>query len=138
MRTKSKLPRRITLLLWLVLIITTWNLIRLITGIAWRDTLEAYAAKPGPFYIGFTGALWSGIGIFLFWSFIRGSNWTRISILVTGFIYATWIWADRLFVQSQLHANWPFDLLVTLILLSFMTAVVLDPSNQIYFLKRDL
>jgi hypothetical protein len=125
-------------MLWLVLIITVWNLIRLVTSIAWHDTLKSYAPEPGPIFISFSGAIWTVIGLFLFWSFIRGYSWTRISILITSFVYAGWIWADRLFVQTQVRANWPFDFLVTLIVLCFMTAVILDPSNQIYFLKRDL
>jgi hypothetical protein len=124
-------------MLWLVLIITVWNLIRLVTSIAWRDTLKSYAPEPGPTFIGFSGAIWTVIGLFLFWSFIRGYSWTRVSILITSFVYAGWIWADRLFVQTQLRANWPFDLLATLILLSFVAGVVLNPHNQKYFLKRE-
>jgi hypothetical protein len=138
MKAKSKLPLRITLLLCLVLIITAWNLVRLLTSIGWRDTLETYDSYPGPIYIGLTGALWTLAGLFILWSFIKSAYWTRNAILISSFVYVIWFWMDRIFVQSQLRANWPFDLLATIILLGFISAVVLDPHNQIYFLKRDL
>jgi hypothetical protein len=111
---------------------------RLATSLGWRVTLETYAPRPGPFYIGLTGAIWTFIGLFLLWSFIRRASWSRISFLIAGFIYGSWIWLDKLFIQPQLRLNWPFDLLVTLILLGFTIAVVLDPQNKIFFQKRDL
>ena len=138
MNTHARLPLRITLLLWLVLILTAWNLTRLATGIGWRVTLETYAPWPGPLYIGLTGATWTLIGLFLLWSFIRRAPWCRISFLIAGFIYGSWDWLDKLLIQPQLRLNWPFDLLITLILLGFTIAVVLDPQNKIFFQKRDL
>jgi hypothetical protein len=138
MQTRSKFPLRITILLWLVLIITAWNFVRVVTSIAWHNTLETYAAKPGPFYIGLTGTIWTLIGLFLLWSFIRGARWTRLIFLITGSGYSIWIWVDKLFIQASLRANWPFDLLTTILLLSYTVVIVLDPHNQIYFMKRDL
>ena len=138
MQIHPKLPLRITLLLWLVLIITAWNIVRLATSIAWHDTLETYAPWPGPFYIGLNGAIWALTGAVLFWGFARGTSWSRIAFLVTSFVYVIWFWMDRFFIQPQVRANWPFDLLITIILLGFTTAVVLDRRNHIYFLKRDL
>ena len=134
----SRLPTRITLLLWLVLIITAWNFIRLVTSITWHGTLETYAPRPGPFYIGVTGATWTLAGLCILWGFIRGARWTRMVLLIASFAYSVWDWADKLFVQAQLRANWQFDLLTTILLFSFMSVVVLDPHNQIYFMKRDL
>jgi hypothetical protein len=122
----------------MVLIITAWNLVRLVTSIGWRVTLETYAPWPGPFYIGLTGAIWTFMGLFLFWSFVAGASWSRIGLLICGFVYSIWFWVDRLFIQPQVRANWPFGLLVTIILLGFTSAVVLDTHNQIYFVKRDL
>src|ERR1700690_1126640 len=127
MQIHSKLPLRITLLLWLVLIITSWNMVRLATSIGWHVTLETYAPWPGPFYIGLTGAIWSLIGMVLFWGFLISASWTRLALLIGGYLYSIWFWVDRLFVQSQVRANWLFDLLATIILLGFATAVVLDP-----------
>ena len=138
MNQHPKLPLRITLLLWLVLILTAWNIVRFATSLGWRDTLVTYAVRPGPFYIGLTGAIWTILGCVLLLGFTRGANWSRVSILVSGIAYFIWFWIDRLFVQPLLRANWPFDLLITVVILGFTIAVALDPDNQNYFLKRDL
>ena len=111
---------------------------RFATGIGWRVTLETYAPWPGPFYIGITGAIWMLAGLVLFWSFVIGAGWNRLALVIGTYVYAIWFWVDRLFVQPQVRANWPFDLVTTIILLGFTTAVVLDHHNQIFFVKRDL
>lgn len=128
-----RFPRRVTLLMWLVLGFTAWNAVRFATSFAWRDTLEMYAPHPGPVYIGASGALWVVTGSFVLWSFWCGKRWTRPALLIASGVYAAWSWADRLFVQTQMRANWPFALLATIILLTFVAAVVLDPHNYAYF-----
>ncbi len=138
MNSAARLPLRITLLLWLVLIITAWNVVRTVTGIAWRDTLELYASYPGPFYIATTGAIWSAVGLFVLWSSLRRASWTRMVLLSTAGLYAAWTWIDRLFLQRQLRANWPFSLAETLLFLGYVAFVVLDPRHKIYFVKRGL
>jgi len=56
-----------------------------------------------------------------------------MAFIVASSLYALWVWADRLFVQTGVRANWPFDLLLTVVLLVFTILVVLDPRNKIYF-----
>ena len=124
------------MLLWLVLIITALNAVRLATAIAWRSILAAYAPSPGALYVAVTGAVWTLAGLFLLWSFWRGGRWTRPAFLIIGVCYAGWAWADRLFVQAEPPINWLFALLATILLLGYMAAVVLDPRNQPYFRKE--
>ncbi|MCL4531385.1 MAG: hypothetical protein M1282_18530, partial [Chloroflexi bacterium] len=57
----------------------------------------------------------------------------RAAILIASSLYAVWVWADRLFVQTRMQANWPFDLAATIILLAYTAIVVLNPRNRIYF-----
>ena len=130
---RRKLPFSLTLLFLLILLLTIWEAIRFVTSIAWRGALELYAPNPGPFYIGATGAFWMLAGLFLLWSVWVGVRWNRAAILIASGLYAAWVWADRLFVQAQVRANWPFDLAVTIILLAYTAAVVLNPRNRIYF-----
>jgi len=63
----------------------------------------------------------------------RGKRWTRMTFLLASSLYAAWVWADRLFVQNRMRANWPFDLVLTIVWLVFTIMVVLDPRNKIYF-----
>lgn|GEM_PF-400482 len=130
---RRKLPWHVTLLIWLVLSLTIWHIARATTSILWRDTLEKYVPYPGPFYIGLSGAVWALTGIFLLWSILRGERWTRPALLIVSGAYAAWVWADRLWVQAQMRANWPFALVVTILLLAYTTVVVLHPHNRIYF-----
>jgi len=128
-----KLPIHIILFLGLVFCVTGWQAIRFETSIAWRVTLEAYEPYPGPIYIGITGAFWALMGLFLLWSMWRGKRWTRTAFLLASSLYTAWIWADRLIIQTQRRANWPFDLVMTIVLFIFATIVLLDPHNKIYF-----
>ena len=130
---RRKLPIRIILLLGLVFCVTSWQAIRFVTSITWSVTLETYEPYPGPIYIGITGTFWTLTGLFLLWSMWRGKRWTRMAFLLASSLYAAWVWADRLFVQNQMRANWPFDLVLTIVLLVFTIIVVLDPRNKIYF-----
>ncbi len=136
MVTRRRLPFRITLLLTLVLITTVASAIRLLTAIAWRGTLGLYVWPPEIVYIGVTGAAWTLVGLFLFWSFWRGVRRIREIFLGASIAYAAWVWADRLLVQETPRANWAFDLVVTILLLAYVAAVVLDPRNLSYFRKE--
>lgn len=130
---KWKPPFAITLAAWQVLILTGWNAVRLLTSILWRDTLEVYAPRPGPLYIGASGGFWTLVGAFLLWSFWRKARRTRLAWAAASAAYALWVWADRLFVQTEVRANWPFDLALTCLLLGWMLAVVLLPRHRTYF-----
>ena len=130
---RHKLPIRIILLLALVLCVTSWQAIRFVTSIAWSVTLKTYEPYPGPIYIGITGTFWTLTGLFLLWSMWRGKRWTRMAFLLASSLYAAWVWADRLLVQNQMRANWPFDLALSVTWLVFTITVVLDPRTKIYF-----
>ena len=135
---QGKNPFRITSMLVLVLLFTTWNIIRLATAIAWHDTLNAYTSPPVPVYIAVSGGFWSLLGIFIGSSLIRRAAWTRPALLFGSFAYGAWVWVDRLYIRAQIGSNWPFSLAATIVLLGYVTAVVLDPRNQTYFMKRGL
>ena len=136
MKKRLKLSIQVTLLLWLVLILTAWNAVRLVTGITWRDTLETYVRYPGSIYIIATGSFWTLAGLFILWSWWNGKRFTRAALLIASGLYTLWGWADRLFVQAVMRPNWPFDLVVTILLLAFSAAVILNPKNLIYFQRE--
>jgi hypothetical protein len=113
---KSTLPFRVTLLTWMVLSLTAWNFFRVWTAFAWRETLSEFAPKPGPLYIGLTGAIWVTLGLFIFWAVARRKSWTPRLLIGSAAVYTLWYWADRLFLQTG-RDNWPFTLIVNLLLL---------------------
>ena len=130
---RHKIPAPVILLLGLVFYITCWQVIRFSTGIAWNDTLMTYEPHFMPFYIDITGAFWTLTGLFLLWNVWRGQRRTRMAFVIASSLYAIWVWVDRIYVQIQMRANWPFDVVLTIVLFVFTIIVVLDPRNKNYF-----
>jgi len=130
---KCKPPFAITLAIGQVLILTGWNATRLLTSLLWREALETYAPWPGPLYIGASGGLWALIGFLLLGRLWRGARGTRLLWMAASAAYALWVWADRLFVQAERRADWPFDLALSAVLLGFLWTVVLLPRHRTYF-----
>ncbi|MBI5296654.1 MAG: hypothetical protein HY869_14345 [Chloroflexi bacterium] len=112
----SSPPFRVTLLTWTVLSLTVWNIFRLWTAIAWREVVGEFAPQPGPLYIGLTGALWALLGFLLLWGLAGRKSWIPRLLIGCAAAYTLWYWADRLFLQTE-RANWPFTLIVNLLLL---------------------
>lgn len=127
------LPVRITLALLLVLITAGWNLVRVWAGLSLAPALQKYAPFPGPTYIALTGALSAGLGLAVSWAVLRRLRWAPMALLGAALAYAAWSWADRIFLQPTAGSGWPFALLITVLALSFVAAVTLDPRNRWYF-----
>jgi hypothetical protein len=117
----------------LVLIVTVLSAVRLLTALTWQGALKTYYPPGLVLYAGLSGAFWALVGIGLVWAFRHRVRYLRALLLGSAIAYAAWGWADRLFIQSSLRNNWPFDLLVTIVLLAFAAWVVLDRRNQPYF-----
>lgn len=112
-----KRPFHVTILLSLVLLLTVWNALRAWTAFAWRNMLTEFSGDP--LYIGVSGLIWLGIGIWLWLSLLQEKSNARIRLLASATSYSAWIWIDRLFVQTP-RENWPFALVMNLVLLSFV------------------
>ena len=115
----SKIPFRVTLLLWLVLFLTAWNAVRLWTAIAWRSVLTEYSAQPAPTVTAVSGAFWMVTGLILVWSIWQKKAWTVKLLLGASAGYTVWYWSERLIWQSP-HPNWPFAVIVNLVLIIFI------------------
>jgi len=122
-----KRPFRATILLALVLLLTIWNALRAWTAFSWRNVLTEFSG--GPLYIGVSGLIWVGIGIWLLLSLWRKKANARMLLFASAASYSVWVWIERLFIQTP-RENWLFALIVNLVLLSF----VLFASN---FWKRE-
>lgn len=130
--SRSPLPLRITLVLWLVLIISIWNLFRIWGGLEFQEGIQKYAAWPGPTYVIATGALWVVCGAAILAAFWRREQWADKALALGALAYVAWLWLDRLAVQPRLPSNWAFSLLANSLLLVITTAVALDRRNRHY------
>ncbi len=133
---RRRLPFRITLLLTLVLIPTVLNAVRFFTAITWNRTLGTYMSTPLVAYVAMTGAVWAGAGCFVLWNFFRSRWRVGLVILLGAAAYALWVWIDRFLLQPGVNGDWAFDLVVTVTLLAYVAAVVLDPHNRPYFRRE--
>jgi hypothetical protein len=112
-----KQPLRATILLSLVLLFTIWNALRAWTAFSWRNVLTEFSGAP--LYIGVSGLIWLTIGIWLVLGLWRKRANARALLLASAASYTAWVWIERLFIQVP-RGNWPFSLVINLILLSFV------------------
>ena len=112
-----KQPFRVTILLSLVLLLTIWNALRAWTAFSWRNVLTEFSGAP--LFIGISGLIWLGIGTWLLLSLYRREAYARILLFASATSYTVWIWIERLFIQVP-RENWPFALVINLVLLSFV------------------
>jgi hypothetical protein len=126
-----KRPLSVTILLWLVLSLTAWSILRLVTAIQWWSILLASATPPGPLYIAISGGFWTLVSLVLLWGLLRARDWARIALVGTGAGFSVWYWSDRLLLQS-LRENWPFSLGATLVLLIIVMICAAHPRTKAF------
>jgi hypothetical protein len=130
-----KRPFSVTILLWLVLSLTAWNGLRLVTAIQWWNTLFEFDALPGLLYIAISGGIWLTVGIVLLWGIWRRKAWTRYALLGAGAGFTVWYWCDKLLLQSS-RENWPFALGATVSLLILVMICVVPQRTKAFFNKK--
>ena len=121
-----KRPFSVTLTGWVVLILTSWNAIRLWTSIAWSEVLTEFSVRIAPAASAVIAAIWVVGGLILLWSMWRKKAWSAKLLLGMAAAYTVWYWSERLIFQNP-RTNVPFAVILNLILLVF-----------IYFASRSL
>lgn len=115
----KKFSFRATLLQMLVLILTTLNLLRVWTALAWRNTLNEFSAQPSPAILALSGAVWALCGIVLLWGIWQRAAWAEKLLLGASAGYSVWYWTERLVWQNP-HPNWLFAVIVNLAIIVFI------------------
>jgi len=131
----TKRPFSVTILLWLVLSLTAWSGLRLLSAIQWWRTLREFASPPGPWYIAISGGFWLIVSIVLWWGMVRAKTWMRYALLGTGAAVVVWYWADRLLLQRP-SMNWPYILVLTILLLIVVSVCVFAPGTKTFFFSK--
>jgi hypothetical protein len=126
-----KLPFRVTLLLWLVLILTAWNALRLWTSLAWHNVLIEFSARPAPLIITTVSLVWIVTGIAIVWGIWQNKEWTSKLLLGSAVGYTIWYWSERLLWQEP-RPNWPFAVILNLALLVFIIFATKSLAREAY------
>jgi hypothetical protein len=132
----NKQPFRVTLLLLLVLILTIWNLLRVWTSLAWSEVLNEFSSQPSSIIITVSGAIWMFAGIFILWGIWQKKAWMAKLLLGAAAGYTVWYWSERL-VWQRPHPNWPFAVIVNLVLLGFILFTIKSLSREAYEQKNE-
>jgi hypothetical protein len=114
-----KRPFGVTLLLWLVLSLSAWGVVRVLGALRWWNVLSEFGARLSPLYLFLTGAGWAVAGGVLLWGLFTAKSWARLAIPVSIFLWLVGYWIERMFFESSRENLW-FVLMASL-LLSIMT-----------------
>lgn len=106
-------PFRVTLLYWLVLILSAWNGLRLWTALSWREALTEFSASPPPIVTAVSAGMWMVAGLVLAWSIWQKKNWAATLLIGGAAGYSLWYWIERLAWHVP-HPNWQFAAIVNL------------------------
>ena len=131
-----KRPFGVTLLLWLVLSLSVWGVVRLLAALRWWDVLNEFGASLGPVYLAITGLGWALAGGVLLWGLFSGKPWARLAIPASIILWLTGYWIERMLFEAS-RANLPFALTAT-ILLSVVTLVsALNRKTKLFLIRSE-
>lgn len=126
-----KLPFRVTLLIWLVLILTVWNILRLWTLLAWRPTLDEFSIHPPPAISSLLSIVWILLGGVILFGIWQGKAWTGRLFIFAAAGYSAWYWVDRLAWQGP-RPNWPFAVVLNLALMLLVISTTKPLERESY------
>jgi hypothetical protein len=129
-------PFGVTLLLWLVLSLSAWGVVRFLAALRWWDVLTEFGARLSPLYLSITGAGWSVVGGVLFWGIATRKAWARIGVIAVACAWQIQYWIERVFFQSE-HANLPFSLIASALLLVAIFIVSFHSSTKKFLTKSE-
>ena len=131
-----KRPFGVTLLLWLVLSLSAWGVVRWLAALRWWDVLNEFEARLSPWYLSITGAGWTFVGLVLLWGLFSGKPWTRLAIPISIFLWLMGYWVERLAFESP-RANLPFALLTSILLLAVTLVSALNRNTKKFLMRSE-
>src|SRR5688572_22658649 len=124
-----KRPLGVTLLLWLVLSLSAWGVVRLLAALRWWDVLSEFGARLNPLYLSITGVCWIVVGATLLWGLFRGKSWIRLAIPASIGLWLVEYWVERIFFESP-RANVLFALMLSILLFTVTLICALNRKTK--------
>jgi len=132
----GKRPFGVTLLLWLVLSLSVWGLVRLLAALRWWDVLNEFGARLSPLYLSIAGAGWAVVGGVLLWGLFSGRRWTRVAIPVSILLWLVAYWIERIFFEAP-RPNLSFALIVSILLLAVTFGSAFNRKTRRFFIRSE-
>ena len=129
-------PFGVTLLLWLVLSLSAWGLVRLLAALRWWNLLYEFEASLSPLILSMTGALWLLVGGVLLWGLFSGRSWTYRAIPLSVALWLMEYWIERWLLESA-RANLPFALIASLLLLLVTLISTFNRSTKEFLIRSE-
>jgi len=129
-----KRPFGVTLLLWLVLSLSAWGVVRLLATLRWWDVLNEFGARLSPLYLLITGAGWVLVGAVLLWGIFLGKTWMRLAMPLSIFLWLAEYWVERVFFESP-RANLLFALIASSLLFGVTLVSILNRKTKEFFVR---
>ena len=131
-----KRPFSVTLLAWMVLILSAWGLTRFVAALRAWDILYEFDASLSPLYLSITGAGWSVVGGVLLSGIWMGRSWVRPTFIASIFIWLIEYWLERILFQLP-RANLPFSLACSVIFIIITVSITILPDTKSFFTKSE-
>jgi hypothetical protein len=132
-----KRPFGVTLLLWLVLSLLVWGLVRFFAALRAWDILIEFGSSLSPLYLSITGAGWGVAGGGLLWSMWTRKQWTHRAILTSISVWLIEYWIERVVFHQQPHANLPFAVVGSIIIFGITLISTLHKSTPDFFTRSE-
>jgi hypothetical protein len=124
-------PFSVTLALWLVLILTIWNLIKAWTALTWRNILNEFSVNLMPEVTVAISIIWVIIGLILMWGILQKKVWSVKMLPTLAAGYTIWYWSERLIWHHQ-KTNLVFAVILNFILLIIIYFGTKSLSREAY------
>jgi hypothetical protein len=132
----EKRPFGVTLLLWMVLILSVWGSVRFLAALRWWDLLHEFETSLSPLYLSMTGAGWGAAGGVLLSGILRRKKWAPPAVLASILIWLIEYWMERIFFQSA-RANLPFALTCSILVIAFTWILAILPGTTSFFARSE-
>ena len=126
----------VTLLLWLVLSLSAWGVVRLLGALRWWNVLNEFGARLSPLYLSTMGVVWIIVGIALLWGLFSGKSWARVAIPTSIFVWIMEYWIERIFFESP-RANFLFALVASILLFIVTFSSAFNQKTKKFFIRSE-
>jgi len=132
----QKRPFGVTLLLWMVLSLSVWGVIRFWAALRWWNVLSEFKSSLSPLYLLLTGAGWGTAGIVLLFGLLKLKAWARQAVVSSALIWLLEYWIERIFFQAS-RSNLPFALTCSITVIGIILILIMLPDTISFFIKSE-